>query len=382
MKNAIMTLLCLAPLTALLAQDLDWNAYPDGSFAYVYTNIGNKPVSATVLVTGATSGLAASGDPSGMANPSRLRLEADFKPNECVTLTITFSQPVGNLNFYLADVDRQTGAPGSDSNYQDQVTVTGKNGAANKNPTIGASSIANANTVSGNTITGTNPATNNLNSVNFSGDLTQVSIQYCSGSQVAGDPGTQRIFLSGLNWDDAPMPVRLVSFSGQVVKDQVELVWETSLEQNSDRFEVERSADARSFERIGSLRSEGFSTSRQVYTFWDETPQRGINYYRLRQVDQDATVDYSKVIAVRYEPGALYLTAFALTNTEVLVRTNAPAPEFAVYSVGGQQKLRQVEQHTGTEFVLHVTPSSSPQLQIIRMQTGTRVFSRKLLPAF
>ncbi|MEL7427445.1 MAG: T9SS type A sorting domain-containing protein, partial [Bacteroidota bacterium] len=45
----------------------------------------------------------------------------------------------------------------------------------------------------------------------------------------------------------------------------------------------------------------GTSTQIQDYTFLDDSPSVGINYYRLKQIDFDGSYEYSEIIGLRNE---------------------------------------------------------------------------------
>ena len=98
------------------------------------------------------------------------------------------------------------------------------------------------------------------------------------------------------------MPVELVSFQGKAAGNRVQLSWETAWERNADYFQVERSQNAAEFGAIGQVKAAGDVTQKQFYGFTDEQPAVGPNYYRLRQVDRDGSVQYSKIIAVTSQP--------------------------------------------------------------------------------
>lgn len=84
------------------------------------------------------------------------------------------------------------------------------------------------------------------------------------------------------------LPVNLISFNlKQQSSGSVMINWETASESNNDYFVIERSSDGKSFSKIGAVvRSLGNGAS---YSFTDEQPQSGANYYRLRQVDKDGS---------------------------------------------------------------------------------------------
>ena len=49
---------------------------------------------------------------------------------------------------------------------------------------------------------------------------------------------------------------------------------------------------------MGSIQGAGTSHTPQRYTFLDENPFTGSNYYRLRQVDFDGRATYHEVVAI------------------------------------------------------------------------------------
>jgi len=98
------------------------------------------------------------------------------------------------------------------------------------------------------------------------------------------------------------LPVTLVSFTATKEANASALLnWETTEETNSDRFEIERSSDAQSWKAIGAKASHGESTVLRKYNFVDQVPAAGLNYYRLKMVDKDATFAYSRIVSVEFD---------------------------------------------------------------------------------
>lgn len=94
------------------------------------------------------------------------------------------------------------------------------------------------------------------------------------------------------------LPVNLISFSAKATGLMASLDWATASESGNAYFDVERSSDAQSFTRVGRVTGQGTTTARQQYTFTDESPASGANYYRLKQVDADGKFSYSPIRAV------------------------------------------------------------------------------------
>lgn len=101
---------------------------------------------------------------------------------------------------------------------------------------------------------------------------------------------------------NSPLPVELVSFAGEVVKNGIQLKWETSSELNNDFFNVERSADGETFSTVGEkIKGAGTTNQARSYNLVDQSPLYGTSYYRLKQTDFDGTFSFSKIISVTYD---------------------------------------------------------------------------------
>ncbi|CAM3467498.1 T9SS type A sorting domain-containing protein [Pontibacter korlensis] len=96
-----------------------------------------------------------------------------------------------------------------------------------------------------------------------------------------------------------PLPVELVSFEGKATQSGVALEWTTASEENNDRFEIERSQDGKSFNKIAEVKGAGNSVTTLNYSYTDETADTGLHYYRLKQIDFDGQYEFSKVVAVK-----------------------------------------------------------------------------------
>ncbi|MFK7799938.1 MAG: T9SS type A sorting domain-containing protein, partial [Aureispira sp.] len=100
---------------------------------------------------------------------------------------------------------------------------------------------------------------------------------------------------------DGSLPVELSSFKGWNNGSSNTLQWTTETELNNNRFELQRSADGRDFEKIATIAGSGTTTEFKRYLYEDRTPLLEVNYYRLRQVDHDGTATISNVIAIEVD---------------------------------------------------------------------------------
>lgn len=140
----------------------------------------------------------------------------------------------------------------------------------------------------------------------FSGQCPYTNKPYCE------PPGG---FTGPSGYDDggynSTLPVKLLYFLTDLRDESVRLFWATSLEENFYKFMVQRSVDGLTFEDIGQVDGKGFNIygTETEYSFVDEHPNLGYNYYRLKAVDLDEAFEYFGVKAVNVK-GAKALSIF------------------------------------------------------------------------
>ena len=99
------------------------------------------------------------------------------------------------------------------------------------------------------------------------------------------------------------LPIEISSF--QVIKRELDgiLNWVTESEQNSSHFDLLRSLDGLSWERIAQVEAQGYSTETKDYNFIDEGIGRlaqNFVYYRLKSVDRDQSYKYSDIKKINF----------------------------------------------------------------------------------
>jgi hypothetical protein len=104
-----------------------------------------------------------------------------------------------------------------------------------------------------------------------------------------------------LHSGSTPIPAELVKFEVQRNGKVNRVTWATAQEINTSHFSLERSTDGRNFAEIAKVTANGNSNVLLNYNYTDNSPVRGINYYRLRVVDRDNSGKYSQVRSVRNE---------------------------------------------------------------------------------
>ena len=103
-----------------------------------------------------------------------------------------------------------------------------------------------------------------------------------------------------------PLPLTLDNFTTQRNGPEILLQWSTISEFNTSHFEIEKSINATDWSAIGNIQANGFSSSRQTYSLTDSRPLRGLQYYRLKQIDVDGNFDYSAVRSIHFKQNELF----------------------------------------------------------------------------
>ncbi|HAY70894.1 MAG TPA: hypothetical protein DCX89_03310 [Saprospirales bacterium] len=108
------------------------------------------------------------------------------------------------------------------------------------------------------------------------------------------------------------LPVEMLGLTIEVKQKYAALSWKTATEVNASHFEIERATEANLFKGIGKVLASGNSSEVKSYTYTDEKPVKGNNYYRLKMIDNDGTYRYSEVVSAH----------FGNTNTGLILTPN------------------------------------------------------------
>ena len=148
-----------------------------------------------------------------------------------------------------------------------------------------------------------------------------------------------------------PLPVELAAFTATALNHAVLLKWSTASEKNTAHFDVERSPDGTAFVRLGTVAAAGTSTAPREYALTDAQLPAGITtlYYRLKQVDQDGSFNYSPVRSVRLSEAAEGLALYPNPATARTTLTGTqPGALVQVFDALGRVVAAATANATGT----------------------------------
>ncbi|NWF90238.1 MAG: immunoglobulin domain-containing protein [Ignavibacteriaceae bacterium] len=95
-----------------------------------------------------------------------------------------------------------------------------------------------------------------------------------------------------------PIPVEITLFTASVHKGKVLLKWETASELNNRGFVVQRSIDQINYIDLEFIKGVGSTSIKQSYSFTDNAELTGKVYYRLKQLDLNGSINFSRSVKV------------------------------------------------------------------------------------
>lgn len=99
--------------------------------------------------------------------------------------------------------------------------------------------------------------------------------------------------------EDAALPLELLQFNARAQQRFIALDWQSAAERNFAGYELQRSTDGSSFEKITWIAGKG-GQARNDYRYEDQDVVPGIlYYYRLKMLDTDGVFAYSAVRSAR-----------------------------------------------------------------------------------
>jgi len=181
-------------------------------------------------------------------------------------------------------------------------------------------------------------------------------------------------------------PVHLLTFTGQPQGKFVLLNWSATNEVNFSHYEVEHSADGRSFTKIGTVQAQngpgtGLGGGVNNYSLLHTSPVTGQNYYRLKIVDKDGKYAYSIVIIVDFAATgevkvfpnpfttALNITVSGTANTKNVVKVLDVSGKVVLQQTfNGGGILLDVSNLAAGNYVVQVNNSTKPQTFKVQKQ--------------
>jgi hypothetical protein len=143
----------------------------------------------------------------------------------------------------------------------------------------------------------------------------------------------------GIGMSVTPLPLDLLSFTALKKDKTVVLQWETTNEVNTSHFEIYRTDQFSQMLYLGRVTAAGNSPSVLDYSFTDNNPLNGLNFYQLKMVDIDNRFQMSHVVEVDFEdPASFMVYPNPVTNNEFFVQHDGTKVNWLkLFSIDGKR---------------------------------------------
>lgn len=138
------------------------------------------------------------------------------------------------------------------------------------------------------------------------------------------------------------LPVEFASLSGTKAEEGIMIKWATANEKNNNYFTIERSNDVATWVALDNINGAGNSHHLAEYSYLDQNPSNGVNYYRVKQTDNNGNWSYSRIITVNNTNSAIETTVYpnpatgSSVNLKVISASQEPL-EVEVFNTMGQK---------------------------------------------
>lgn len=182
------------------------------------------------------------------------------------------------------------------------------------------------------------------------------------------------------------LPVKLLSFNAQRNNKDVTLNWQIAEEYNMKGYEVERADNNGAFKTISSTPALNFAKN-QSYSVTDKNAfiSASTVQYRLKQIDGDGSVKYSRVISVKANTVISDISFANPFNGALKLQLNlATAQNISVQVFDMQGKpvvsqLNKMYNASSNSIVLNGTSALKPGMYVLKINAGTEQVQYKIM---
>lgn len=137
----------------------------------------------------------------------------------------------------------------------------------------------------------------------------------------------------------AILPLKLLNFTANKEVSAIKISWKVGENETGDFFVVEKSTDGKNFTAISTVAANGVKGISE-YTATDKASST-TTYYRLKMVNRDNSVTYSKVVIVKGEDESVNIHLLnnpASATLNITIKSDKQVNStFSVYSISGAQ---------------------------------------------
>lgn len=192
--------------------------------------------------------------------------------------------------------------------------------------------------------------------IDLSGDTTKFDFT------VTTDPASQasnrfRVVFFGVG----TLPIHFTGISALAANDHIQVRWTAADDKEVTQYEIERSANGTDFTRVGTT-----YPGNSLYSWTDDHPLSGVNYYRIRSVSKGGSILYSTMVkaSLKTDGNGMLVFPNPVVNHTLHISLTGMAADYSILLVNsqGQAVMQQPLKHSGgtLSYTIPVNTSIAP----------------------
>ncbi len=159
-----------------------------------------------------------------------------------------------------------------------------------------------------------------------------------------------------------------LNFEVKQVQDKINLTWSAKEESNVQNYELEKSADAKTFSKMHTATAKG---NQAVYQVIDQSPYMNqANYYRLKMIDQDGGITYSGVKMLRMiTQSSIEIFPTIVSNGQLNIQGIEQQSMIQLFAINGSPVFKQVL-NSSDQITLPNLPQGNYMVLVSNQENG------------
>ena len=155
------------------------------------------------------------------------------------------------------------------------------------------------------------------------------------------------------------LPLSFINVTAYQENTAINIEWKVENESSIRQYEVERSADGNSYTKVNTMAAK--NTPASDYSWPDENAAKGYNYYRIKSIDINGKIEYSKVVKVFIGTTKQTITVYPNPVKDGIIHMQLLNQPSGVYEV---RLFNNAGQVISLKHILHTEGSSTETLLI------------------
>lgn len=185
-----------------------------------------------------------------------------------------------------------------------------------------------------------------------------------------------------VSWGSTVLAENLLNFIVTKQGATALLQWSTATGSVNDKFTIERSTNGSNWQTLTTINGRGNTSVKQNYSYADNNPSNGNNYYRIQQKSNSGNSSYSKIKLLKFGESwkiSVYPNP-VIKGGEVMLMSNEAIDVIKVIDIEGRIKLsKNINDSEGLSNIVHTIDISSLTSGVYLIQVAKKNKEMKVI---